>query len=384
MDCFLYGFADELSSGLIKEALRAGGKLIAALFGKGGPGATKLLKKRGYGHLTPGSTEAMAVGQRLSKKTGVMKMSPQASQLGRRAHLGVGQEGVSTLVADPKFGVHVRKVKDPKGASTRAGVRAQEEAARTMRDVPGVAKLLGARTTKGGLREQRWSYVPGKSLESMGVTLAKGTPKSTTGLRTGKLGKGTPRESAVSREVEKTKRIAARRGVPLKDVHAGNVNVPEEGRGVVTDFLAKPKGMKGPFIDEKKLEAAERAASKGLSTPYIDYLSDPRRPGSVMARAYRGAPPLVPGTSPKVAPHTMAELERVKGVQAAAAAATRKKPRGKRGRATELTTGMGSGPRATDVAAERVRSAAKAKARRAAGVPAPSKTGVVRPSDIRV
>jgi hypothetical protein len=44
-------------------------------------------------------------------------------------------------------------------------------------------------------------------------------------------------------------------------------------------------------------EKAQTLASKGIRSEYYDYLHDPRRAGNVMARAFRGAPPLTPGSS---------------------------------------------------------------------------------------
>jgi hypothetical protein len=351
MTPFFAGFQSELME---KVSLPIAGRLIAALAGRGGKAGAKLLRKRGI-TVKPGSSEALAMANRWAKKPGVIRDTRQGIQLGRKAHLGRGQEGVSTLVADPKRGVHVRKVIDPKGMMTTRGIRAREEAGRALRDRPEIAQFLGARTTKGGLREQRFEFVPGKTMEQSGMTLraqpkgapttAKASPKavgSPASPSAQRLAAGSGQAGGTAAQIEQLKRVAKRRGIKLHDIHEGNV-IMSGGKPKVVDYIAQPKGLqgKGPLFNLDETLKLETASSKGLSTPYGDYLRDPRRPGNVMARAYKkGTPPLIPGTSPKVAPHTPEELARIEGVQRAAAAAGAPRGKGKRP-VDEISTAVG-------------------------------------------
>jgi hypothetical protein len=352
MNAFFTGFHDELMS-FEKQALPALLRIGAALVGKGGKGAGKLLKKRGLGHLKPGSPEAIAKGNALIRKAhkgGGIKASPRGRQLGRKAHLGAGMEGVSTLVARPgqKVPIQVRKIIDPRGIAGPKMVRQREHLGKLMRKNPNMARFEGASTTKGGLRQQFFEHVPGKTMHRSGLTLAKGTPKSspTTAVKSPKArAKGTPAKPSgpsAAKQVERAKRQAKRRGYNIGDLHEDNI-IMAGGKPKIVDYMAvpRPKGGKFRSLAEKdkavgvrkpaldKLLKGQEAAAAGKSTPFVDYIQSKKRPGNLAAQAYRGAPAMPIAKNP-------AEAARVEGVQRAAAAARGKGKR--RSPADEIET----------------------------------------------
>ncbi len=90
-----------------------------------------------------GNVEAASA---LAKTPGVLKATPAGSSL---QHLGQGSEGLATLVAHPEHGIAVRKLYDPKGLSSPAGIARKETAGRSVND-PSVARFLGSAPTPKG------------------------------------------------------------------------------------------------------------------------------------------------------------------------------------------------------------------------------------------
>lgn len=127
---------------LEKIAARAGLRLISRLVRQGTP-------------------EALMRADRLARTTGVVKPSIYGSQIGK--HLGQGGEGIASLVADPEFGLSVRKAYNPR--STLASPRMIGRKAQLSKDVqhPNLAEVQGSRRTSTGGRMSFNKYVP-KSL----------------------------------------------------------------------------------------------------------------------------------------------------------------------------------------------------------------------------
>lgn len=281
---FMRGFADELE----KYGARAGLKLIRKAVAGGD----------------------MARAERLAITPGVLKRTGAGSQI---RHLGTGMEGTSTLVAHPRKGVVVRKVYDPKGLSGPEMIKRKAEVGRQLSDSPDAAKFLGETKTRIG-PAHFYEHVPGKTLANQHIDLAKGSggkPSNPTAEGGAVTAPAAPRAIAqgsarsgvktlsegASAQMKRLKQTAARRGVELEDLHEGNV-IAEEGKktGKAVDYLPYREG-EGTGYNK---EVAERASSlleakrKGQNRELGDYLEDPRRPGNLMARAFRGAPPLVP------------------------------------------------------------------------------------------
>lgn len=249
-DC-VPGFADELLK-LANAATRAIGRFYSA----GNVGAAN----------------------RIAKTPGVLKPAIAGTPAGLGSqikHLGTGMEGASTLVAHPEHGVAVRKVYDPKGISGPALVQRKAEAGQALRGNPDFAQYLGEAPSRIG-PAHFYEHVPG------GPNLAAGTPASDpAAIATRARGA----ESSI--------------GMKLHDMHEGNVI----GNKVV-DYIpykpGSPTGLNLNVMDQA--EHAQNSIAKGVPHPYTNYIRDPRRPGNLMARASRGAPPLVPGSSPTYLP----------------------------------------------------------------------------------
>jgi len=282
-----------------KSAARAGLRMIRSMVGQGN----------------------VAGAERLALTPGVLKKTMAGSQV---AHLGSGMEGVSTLVAHPKRGLEVRKMIDPKGVAGPGMVQAREAAGTALRDSTDVAQFHGAYNTPGGLRAQRFEYVPGGRVTQGRVPgaptppprMAAGTPQ-TGGVSTS-APSFTP-EQRVQAQLKRVQMQGAQKGFVgprdrvtgevtpgIRDLHAANVVGQPGQAGKVVDFAAVPPPgtTKGPYLNPANAEqafAAQNAAATGGHTPYLDYLNDPRRPGNIMAQAFRKAPPLIPGSSTQIA-----------------------------------------------------------------------------------
>ena len=253
----MLGFSDELQ----KIAARKGLKLIRQLFAKGTP-------------------ETLAKAERLAITPGVLKKTQAGSQV---KHLGSGMEGVSTMTAHPKRGLEVRKVIDPSGISGKGMVHSREQAGKALQHSSDVAQFRGARTTPGGLREQRFAYAPGAGAQTM--------PTKRVAMGTGAMANPTRRAAA---QMKRLKLQGAQKGFGIQDLHADNMMTGPGGSKAV-DFIAVPSA-KTPanFANQANLARARRAqemADKGIKSSYQAYLESPRRPGKVMARAYGKAAP---------------------------------------------------------------------------------------------
>jgi hypothetical protein len=306
VDSRLEGFSSEL----MKIGARKGLKLIRQLLAKGTP-------------------ESLAKAERLAISPGVLKKTQAGSQV---RHLGSGMEGVSTITAHPKRGIEVRKLIDPKGVAGEGMVAQREAAGRALSGSSDVAAFRGARTTPGGLREQRFAYAQPSPSARPSSGLAAGTPgEMSTAVGSGRgramastpsLGAGTGSSrgmDATRRQQAQMKRLrrqGERAGFNIQDLHEGNVIAGPGGAGRAVDFMAVPgRPIVGPvprgasrlksapgakYTNPKNTReafAAQAAADKGMRTPYLDYMEDPRRAGNIAARAYRSAPPLTPGSS---------------------------------------------------------------------------------------
>lgn len=255
----------------------------------------------------------VAGAERMAITPGVLKKTQAGSQI---KHLGAGMEGVSTLVAHPTKGVYVRKVIDPKGIAGPGMIAEREAAGKALQGSPDVAQFRGAYNTPSGLRAQEFDYVHGKPVPKdspaageLSTAVSPDAARATQARRGGsrRTPKLTPQQRADA-QIKRLKLKGKREGFAVKDTHKGNVMMPEAGgSGKVVDFLAKhdtpvkgPDGKSQPYINKKNFQqavGAQEAALKGVQTPYLDYLHDPRRSGNVMGRAFRSAPPLTPGSS---------------------------------------------------------------------------------------
>lgn len=273
---FLRGFGSEL----VKVSARAGLKIIRNLLQRGG-------------------AENIAKAERLAITPGVIKKTGPGSQI---KHLGAGMEGVSTLVAHPKKGIAVRKVYDPKGIATPELIARKGEVGRKLKGSSDVAEFLGGTQTRVG-PAHFYEHVPGKTLEAKGLGI--GSRKRSSGEATTAVARpqGSKPKSAISdveqragAQIKRLKQQANRMGVSLKDLHEGNV-IAMPGRASAGPARSKAVDYI-PGGGETPLPINYVNLARGHHDPaYRAYLADPRRPGNVMARAFRGAPPLVPGSS---------------------------------------------------------------------------------------
>jgi hypothetical protein len=264
---FIQGFAAELT----KTAARAGLKLIRNLVEKG----------------------ELEHAERLAITPGVLKKTQAGSQI---KQLGAGAEGVSTLIAHPKKGIAVRKIYDPKGIDGPEMVARKADVGRKLSDSSDAAKFLGEAPTRIG-PAHLYEHVPGKPLGAF----AEGTepmgavqPEPSTAKGHGNARAKTQDQEHATAPVHqimhaKLKRLeqrGAKEGVRMADLHPGNVITDASGHGKAVDYLPIEKGKPHGF----RPEAVEQQDDPN----FRDYLTDPRRSGNLMGRAFRGAPPLSP------------------------------------------------------------------------------------------
>lgn len=288
-DARIAAFSDELQ----KIAARAGLKLIRKLVAKGDP-------------------KALARAERLAITPGVLKKTQAGSQI---KHLGAGMEGVSTLTAHPKRGLEVRKLIDPKGIAGEGMIANREAAGRALRGSSDVAEFRGARTLPTGIREQRFEFVPGKTVDSMGGAVGGG-PSTAVASSSGRVrqqaaqaaGGGMTQQQRAQAQIKRLKMQGQQKGFQVADLHEGNVMMGQQGGGKAVDFIPVPKNKDVGLNRANFAQAtqAQEAAAAGKRTEYLDYLEDPRRSGNLMARAYAGAPPLTPGSSTRLRQAKMA------------------------------------------------------------------------------
>jgi hypothetical protein len=281
----------------------------------------------------------IAGANRLATTPGVLKPTQQGSQI---RHLGAGSEGVSSLVAHADRGVEVRKVIDPKGMAGPGMVANREAFGRAMQGNPDVAEFRGAYNTPHGLRAQHFEYAPGQRGDALGIQTplekelaekkrlknSQGTPGAdsiSTAVGSPTSGRSAPASvprgpdpraaamaqqlGGVSEQGRAMRTPEAPHGFHVADLHGGNVMMnPDTGKGKVVDFLPIPMTAQGTIgnagVNKQNFQQmmdADDAAQKGVLHPYKAYLDDPRRSGNVMARAFRGAPPLTPGSSMELA-----------------------------------------------------------------------------------
>ena len=107
---------------------------------------------------------------RLAKTRGVIKPSPQGTQVMR---IGRGGEGTVTGVADTQFGAATRKDYDLLGTSSEELQRRTATAGKAIGDNPYVAKFLGRRRMPGGGTAQFSEWVP-RGVVPMEGTRAEG------------------------------------------------------------------------------------------------------------------------------------------------------------------------------------------------------------------
>ena len=357
-------FADELE----KIAARKGLKLIRGLMSRGGEAAQAqanriaLSTKRIVRDVSPAQQKAKKMHKRLmktdpakaarlekmmlkgrgagvdpmavktTKSYGALKKTPEGSQI---KQLGSGMEGSSTLVASQKGGVHVRKLVDPKGIAGEGMTANRESFGKAMKDSSDVATFRGARTTPGGLREQKFDYVPpaaAKAVPSPAATvkaapvaparstaLGQGTSpgaeiSTAAGSGRGRVQQGLAQGTAVpagpgmapdarqGAQMKRLKQQGDKAGYKVQDLHKDNMFAAQGGGSKAVDLMAVPKKhTKGvPFGNPKaldKFDETHRLAEKGLRSNFQDYIEDPRRAGNLAAQAYGGAKPLAAGSS---------------------------------------------------------------------------------------
>jgi len=103
------------------------------------------------------SAQNWGKADRLAKTRGVIKPSPQGTQVMR---VGRGGEGTATGVADTQFGMSVRKDYDTLGTSSKELQQRTAKAGKSVGDNPYVAKFHGQRRMPGGGTAQFSEWVP--------------------------------------------------------------------------------------------------------------------------------------------------------------------------------------------------------------------------------
>jgi hypothetical protein len=263
---FTRGFASELH----KVAARAGLKMIRRMVDAG----------------------EMGKAERLAITPGVLKKTKAGSQI---KHLGSGMEGTSTLIAHPKKGLAVRKIYDPKGVSGPEMIARKAAVGRQLSDSPDAAHFLGETKTRIG-PAHFYEHVPGKTLNEEGIRFSKGTPKpdsepsTAPGKARARIGTAKSmidsHEREASARMKRLKKRGEKAGVDLGDLHEGNVITGKDGHSRAVDYLPTEDGKPDGLRDE------------AFKNPDVDYLTNPKRPGNLMARAFRGAPPIPPTRKP--------------------------------------------------------------------------------------
>ena len=116
------------------------------------------------------SGQAWSRADRLAKTRGVIKPSPQGTQVMR---IGRGGEGTVKGVADTQFGAATRKDYDRLGGSSKELIQRRAVAGKKIGDNPNVAKFHGQRRMPGGGTAQFSEWVP-RGVVPMEGTRAQG------------------------------------------------------------------------------------------------------------------------------------------------------------------------------------------------------------------
>ncbi len=141
---------------------------MAELWAVSQEATTKIAARRGLEIIRKlvqsGAPEDLARAGRLAKRPGVLKPSIAGSQI---KDLGMGGEGLATLVADPKQGLSVRKLYDPQGMASPEMIRRKHYAGKNLVGEQSIAQYKGqAPTPQGGGTMQFSEYVPGGAMPS--------------------------------------------------------------------------------------------------------------------------------------------------------------------------------------------------------------------------
>lgn len=219
-------------------------------------------------HLKAGD---LGKAQALAQKPGVIKSSPQGSQI---RNLGAGAEGVASLVAHPQHGVSVRKLYDPAGMSTPAMIARKEQVGRSVQS-PHLPAFHGAAQAPGGAPMHFSEFVQGKSLGSaQGDTTAKmrdpRNPIHSSGT------KGVPEHAAARQAAagaHKAMRQAGFKGGG-RDVRMANMVKTPEGKVKVIDYMPAHKGEFSGASESARLTGGARAAMVA-KTPAAEGLFNP-------------------------------------------------------------------------------------------------------------
>lgn len=100
---------------------------------------------------------------RLARTPGVVRPSAAGSAI---KDLGMGGEGLATMVAHPQHGVAVRKLYNPTGLSSPVMIARKEIAGRAIGKNPHVAEFLGSASTPRGQSMHFNEYIPGQAPSS--------------------------------------------------------------------------------------------------------------------------------------------------------------------------------------------------------------------------
>jgi hypothetical protein len=132
---------------------------------------TKIAARRGLQMIRQlvqsGGAGDLAKANRLAMRPGVLKPSAAGSQI---KDLGMGGEGLATMVADPKRGLSVRKLYDPEGIASKQMIQRKHIAGKNLTGEQSIAQYKGqAPTPQGGGTMQFSEYVPGNVPNSFQV-----------------------------------------------------------------------------------------------------------------------------------------------------------------------------------------------------------------------
>lgn len=236
-----------------------------------------------------------AVANRLAKTPGVLKPSAAGSSI---KDLGMGGEGLASLVAHPQHGVAVRKHYNPGGLSSPSMIARKELAGRAIGQHPHMAEFLGSATTPHGHSMHFSEFVPGQTQSRVGINKD--------------LGRRQEFRQAKHRSIQALQGAGFRGG---EDIRPGNM-VRDSRSGVLktVDYMPSREGefARAPGRIRQK-HGPNTLMTTPSSRPLFNHTpspisgTSPRDPGRLKAWGFRGvqpvaAPPPLTGVATKNIP----------------------------------------------------------------------------------
>ena len=259
MNAIFKGFSDEL----VKIAARRGLKEVR-----------KLMQA---GNLTKAHEIAKATKNTPTGSYSALKARGAGSQI---KDLGMGGEGLASLVANPQHGVHVRKLYNPNGISGPEMIARKEQAGKALGNNPAFAKFHGSSQTPHGGVAHHMEYVQGNTPTAKDYAAVKQTKS----------------------QVAKGMRSAGFAGA--QDIRPANMLKTPQGQVKAIDYLPTQRGEFESGTTRAKAKVAPNMMTPTDSGMHLfNFNGKPGvTPGQLKAQMFRGAQPSMGASAKPLAP----------------------------------------------------------------------------------